>query len=62
MIICTSKTCINKKVCGRQKNPDGVFDKIYDLTNSCNKVTGYDFFIHKEMERSKYDTTSSNTR
>ena len=50
MIICISKTCINRKVCGRQRDSTRVSDKIYDLTYTCCKATGYDFFIHKESE------------
>lgn len=47
MIICTSKTCVKINYCGRQRNPTGVNDKIFDLTGSCCRATGFDLYFPK---------------
>lgn len=54
MIVCTSKTCIKRDYCGRQRSPTRVNDKIFDLTGSCCRATGWDLYIPKAIIKKEW--------
>ena len=56
MIICTSKECVKRNNCSRQRSPTKEIDKIFDLTNSCCWATGWDLYIPKVVIKKEWFT------